>query len=78
MSAGTLNWNSFWDLATPAQGARALLELYGAAAAQAAADCAGAAKTDGRHTDYRFWVAVCAELDVTGQSATGAPPVIQH
>jgi hypothetical protein len=62
MSANALNWTSFWDLASPAEGARALIELYGPAATEAAARCAVAAHDDGREGDCRFWLAVSAEL----------------
>jgi hypothetical protein len=55
-------WCSFWDLASPDQAARALSELYGARAAEAAARCASAARRDGRHRDYRFWVAAFVKL----------------
>lgn len=56
------NWQSFWDLASPARGAREMRALYGDAAAAAAADCAAAARADRREKDYRFWTAVLAQL----------------
>lgn len=55
-------WQSFWDLASPEQGARQLLALYGASAAEAAASCALAARADNREADYRFWQAVASTL----------------
>src|SRR3546814_5702862 len=55
-------WQSFWDLASPARGAREIRALYGEAAAAAAADCAAAARADRRENDYRFWTAVLAQL----------------
>ena len=61
----TLNmpeWDSFWDLATPEQGAAAIMELCGAGAASAAADCAAVAYKDHRDEDYRFWTAVLARV----------------
>ena len=57
-----LDWHSFWDLASPRQGAIALTEMYGDAAAAAAADCAAWAHADNRDDDYRFWIAVLARL----------------
>jgi hypothetical protein len=56
------DWQSFWDLASPERGARAMKALYGEAAAAAAADCAAAARADRREKDYRFWTAVLAQL----------------
>lgn len=56
------DWNSFWDLATPADAAALLRDSYGAAAADAALGCASAAKNDDRETDHQFWLAVAAEL----------------
>lgn len=61
----TLNlpeWDSFWDLATPEQGAIAIMELCGPEAVSAAADCAAVAYEDDRDEDYRFWTAVLARV----------------
>ncbi|MCG8593415.1 MAG: hypothetical protein MI785_03460 [Kiloniellales bacterium] len=55
-------WDSFWDLATPEQGAIAIMELCGSGAASAAADCAAVAYKDHRDEDYRFWTAVLARV----------------
>jgi hypothetical protein len=52
------NWRSFWDVATPQQGATAMIEIYGPAAAEAAHSCASAALNDDRDDDYQFWTAV--------------------
>lgn len=71
-------WNSFWDLATPAQGATALRDLYGPAAPQAAAQCAAAAKNDDRESDHLFWLAVSAELTKGHCVASSAPQSILH
>jgi len=68
MSADISTWNSFWDLASPEEAARALRTYYGAAAAEAAARCATAAKSDDRESDYRFWIAVSAELNGIGRT----------
>lgn len=45
----------FGDIAPPELAAKALQELYGVGAYDAADQCAGAALTDGRYRDYRFW-----------------------
>ena len=58
----SLNWSSFWDLATPEQTAQELTALHGAEASAAAACCALTAYSDGREEDYRFWKAVFYEL----------------
>lgn len=67
------DWNSFWDLATPAEAAAVFRESYGAQAADAAQECASAAKKDDRETDHLFWLAVTAELK-KGPCATQRPP----
>lgn len=51
----TLDWESFWDIATPKQAAYGLLALYGEGAAAAAAASAVAARADGRSVDAEFW-----------------------
>ena len=56
------DWESFWDLASPEKGAAKIMELYGAAAGDAAADCAAAALADDRDADYRFWTAVLGRV----------------
>ena len=71
------DWHSFWDVASPRQGATALIEMYGDAASEAAADCAASARADNRDDDYRFWVAVLARLRATEQSAIEAPQLSQ-
>lgn len=66
------DWNSFWDLATPTEAAAMLRESYGAGAADAALECASAAKDDARETDHFFWLAVSAELK-KDPAATATP-----
>ena len=61
------DWHSFWDIANPRQGAKALIEMYGEAAAAAAAKCVADARADERDDDYRFWVAVLARLRAAEQ-----------
>ena len=61
--------HSFWGRATPRQGARALAELYGAAAAEQAASLAREAAAAGHDGDHRFWTAVYARL-VTARGET--------
>jgi len=56
-------WRSFWDVATPEQGATAMIEIYGTAAAKAVHSCAVAALNDARNADYRFWTAVLACIE---------------
>lgn len=58
----SLNWKSFWGLATPERAANLLRELYGEDAAGAAASCLAAALADNRDEDSRFWDAVQAAL----------------
>jgi hypothetical protein len=66
MDLDSLDWNSFWDLATPEQGARAMAESCGPGAVAAAIDCARGARADHRDDDYRFWIAVLARLRAAG------------
>jgi hypothetical protein len=65
MDLDSLDWHSFWDLASPWQGARVLAEMYGDGAAAAAAGCAAGASADDRDEDYRFWIAVLGRLRAT-------------
>jgi hypothetical protein len=67
MFEAPFDWNSFWDLTTPAEAAEMFREFYGPGAADAAAHCATAAKNDDRPTDHRFWLAVAAELNKNHQ-----------
>lgn len=69
MFEAPFDWNSFWDLTTPAEAAEMFREFYGCGAVDAAADCATAAKNDDRPTDYRFWLAVAAVLNESVQRA---------
>lgn len=73
MHVAPRDWNSFWDLATPAEAAAVLRESHGAQAADAAQECASAAKKDDRETDRLFWLAVTAELK-NGPCAPQRPP----
>ena len=70
MGSQPSDWQSFWDIASPKQAAQALLQFYGAAAAQAAAHCALAAEADGRDADRRYWQAVEAELAASEDQAS--------
>jgi hypothetical protein len=72
------DWNSFWDLATPAEAAAMLRESYGAGAAEAALECASKAKEDDRETDHFFWLAVSAELKKDPCAATSGPQPAAH
>ena len=64
MARQSLNWNSFWDLATPEQAAQVLVEFYGVDAALAAAYCGLAAYADDRDDDYRYWFTVFRTLHI--------------
>lgn len=57
-----IEWASFWDIATPQQGATALEQMCGDEAAAAASYNAEWARADDREEDYRFWIAVLARL----------------
>lgn len=57
-------WESFWDLTTPAEAAELMRADHGEKALQAAEECAEVALADGRETDQKFWLAVAAELKV--------------
>src|SRR5690348_6955295 len=73
MFEAPFNWNSFWDLTTPAEAAATLRDTYGPAAAEAAAQCATAASDDNRESDHRFWLAVSEELSKSDGTAPAAP-----
>lgn len=73
MFEAPFNWNSFWDLMTPADAAATFRDEYGPAAAAAAAQCATAALDDNRESDHRFWMAVSAELSKSDQTSPAAP-----
>lgn len=60
--SGTFDWQSFWDLATTTEAAKALFAIYGANAAQAAMESAVAAVEDDRVEDSRFWLEVAEKL----------------
>jgi hypothetical protein len=78
MFEAPFDWNSFWDLTSPAEAAATFREIYGAAAAEAAAQCATAARNDDRENDHRFWVAVSAELNRTDETASAGPTPRAH
>jgi hypothetical protein len=77
MFEAPFDWNSFWDLTSPEEAAATFREIYGAAAAEAAAQCAIAAKSDDRATDHQFWIAVSAVLGGCAKTPT-EPTAIQH
>ncbi|MCG8597297.1 MAG: hypothetical protein MI785_23405 [Kiloniellales bacterium] len=60
--ADGLDWDSFFDIVTTTEAARAMDELYGPGAARACIACALAARHDGRDADCRFWTAVLRAL----------------
>jgi hypothetical protein len=62
MTHPSSDWQSFWDLATPKQGAIAMIEIYGLGATRATSGCVAAALQDNRTEDYQFWTAVLACL----------------
>lgn len=62
MTEAPFDWESFWDIASPAQAAGLLIECYGLAAASAAADCASSALNDDRELDAQYWTAVLGEV----------------
>jgi len=77
MFEAPFNWNSFWDLMTPADAAATFRDEYGPAAAAAAAQCATAALDDNRESDHRFWIAVSAELS-RSDGAAATPEPLKH
>ena len=62
MTGKCFDWESFFDVATTTEAAKALDAMYGAGAARAAIECALAAKADNRDKDHEFWMAVRDEL----------------
>jgi hypothetical protein len=78
MFEAPFDWNSFWDLMTPAEAAATFRAEYGPVAAEAAAQCAIAALDDNRESDHRFWIAVSAELSKADGTAPAAPEPIKH
>lgn len=78
MFEAPFDWNSFWDLTSPAEAAATFREIYGAGAAEAAAQCATAARNDDRENDHQFWVAVAAELSRTDKTAAATPGPPTH
>lgn len=61
--------HSFWDIASPRQGATALRQWFGDQAATQAQRCADTAKAEERDDDYRYWIAVLARLKSWDQTA---------
>ncbi|WP_292668562.1 hypothetical protein [Mesorhizobium sp.] len=53
---------ALWELSNPQAATEAAIALYGSSATTAAAWCAVSARCDGREADYRFWLAVFAQL----------------
>ena len=53
---------SFWDLASPQQGAQALQDWFGDYAVTVAADPASTAAQENMEDDRRFWIAVQERL----------------
>jgi len=78
MFEAPFNWNSFWDLMTPEEAAATFRDTYGPAAAEAAAQCATAARNDNRESDCRFWVAVSAELSKRDETAPAIAGPLKH
>lgn len=66
MADGPFDADRFWDRGTPQHGARAVAEIYGAAAAVQAALLARSARAAGHDDNYRFWTAVYARLVAAG------------
>ena len=62
MGQKSFDWESFFDLATTTEAARALDAMYGQGAARAAIKCALAAKADERGKDLEFWIEVLEQL----------------
>ncbi|WP_265517913.1 hypothetical protein [Nitratireductor luteus] len=53
---------TLWDIADPEEAAAAARDLYGPAAATAAASAAFTARYAGREADFRFWFEVFVKL----------------
>lgn len=68
MGKDSVNWTSFWDLASPQEAARLLCKLHGPNATRISAECALAATGDGRNEDYNFWLAVFRDLRAMGEN----------
>ncbi|MCT7374725.1 hypothetical protein [Chelativorans salis] len=60
---------TFWDLADPEEAAVAARDLYGPAAATAAASAAFTARYGGREADFRFWFQVFVKLSADDERA---------
>lgn len=74
MTVDLLDWESFWDLATPEQAAGILFDFYGGGAAGQAADSAVAARADNREADAEFWDATQLVLRHRHPTPPTAPP----
>lgn len=68
----TVDFDSFWDLATPEEVAGMIAELYGGGAVEAAEQCVASASSDQRDDDYRFWTAVLARVVAADRRRQGA------
>lgn len=53
---------ALWHRFDPELAVEAAIALYGPSAATAAAWCAALAQSDGRESDYRFWLGVFKRL----------------
>lgn len=69
----SIDFAGFWDLATPADVARIIAELYGEDATKAAEQCMASASADHRYEDYCFWQRVLNRIVDAGQQRETVP-----